>query len=44
VGRFQDGEIEVVHDHHPDATGLDGVMEQYGVFIPVNPGESIDVY
>jgi hypothetical protein len=36
VGRFENEEIEIVHDPHPDETGIDSI-EQYGVFIPVNP-------
>jgi hypothetical protein len=37
VGRFEDGDIKIIHDPHPDNTGLDGEIEQYGLFIPVDP-------
>ena len=43
VGRFEGGKIEIIHDPHPDGTGIDGDAEQYGVFIPIDPKPREDV-
>jgi hypothetical protein len=41
VGRFEDGVIYEVFDPHPSDDGLDGKVEQYGLFIPIDPARNL---